>query len=76
MEWSDWSLCVSICVKAAGVDFGSVRVRSRAVLAQEPENLQLCPDQEWESQPCEGKSPFFKCAQDGAPNFVLRPYDH
>uniref|UniRef100_A0AAQ4PQQ7 Thrombospondin type-1 domain-containing protein 7A n=1 Tax=Gasterosteus aculeatus aculeatus TaxID=481459 RepID=A0AAQ4PQQ7_GASAC len=55
MEWSDWSSCVSICVKAAGVDFGSVRVRSRAVLAQEPENLQLCPDQEWESQPCEGK---------------------
>ncbi|XP_027141893.1 thrombospondin, type I, domain containing 7Ab isoform X6 [Larimichthys crocea] len=54
MEWSDWSSCVSICVKGAGVDFGSVQVRSRAVLAQEPENLQLCPDQEWESQPCTG----------------------
>lgn len=55
MEWSDWSSCVSICVKDAGVDFGSVQVRSRAVLAQEPENLQLCPDQAWESQPCTGE---------------------
>ncbi|XP_061918683.1 thrombospondin, type I, domain containing 7Ab [Entelurus aequoreus] len=54
MEWSDWSTCVSICAKEAGVDFGSVQVRSRAVLAQEPENLQLCPDQAWESQPCTG----------------------
>lgn len=52
MEWSDWSSCVNICVKEAGVDFGSVQARSRAVLAQEPENLQLCPDQMWESQPC------------------------
>lgn len=34
------------------MDFGSVQARSRAVLAQEPENLQLCPDQMWESQPC------------------------
>lgn len=50
---------MSICVKGAGVDFGSVQVRSRAVLAQEPENLQLCPDQAWESQPCTGeKTPF------------------
>lgn len=55
MEWSDWSSCVSICVKGAGVDFGSVQVRSRAVLAQEPENLQLCPDQAWESQSCTGE---------------------
>lgn len=55
MEWSDWGSCVSICVKGAGVDFGSVQVRSRAVLAQEPENLQLCPDQVWESQPCTGE---------------------
>ncbi|KAA8591884.1 hypothetical protein FQN60_017258 [Etheostoma spectabile] len=37
------------------MDFGSVQVRSRAVLAQEPENLQLCPDQAWESQPCTGQ---------------------
>lgn len=59
MEWSDWSSCVSICVKGAGMDFGSVQVRSRAVLAQEPENLQLCPDQAWESQPCTGEqTPF------------------
>uniref|UniRef100_A0A3P9MW48 Thrombospondin type-1 domain-containing protein 7A n=1 Tax=Poecilia reticulata TaxID=8081 RepID=A0A3P9MW48_POERE len=58
MEWSDWSSCVNICVKGAGVDFGSVQVRSRAVLAQEPENLQLCPDQAWESQPCTGTTPF------------------
>lgn len=55
MEWSDWSSCVSICVKGAGVDFGSVQARSRAVLAQEPENLQLCPDQVWESQSCTGE---------------------
>uniref|UniRef100_A0A1A7X5A7 Thrombospondin type-1 domain-containing protein 7A n=2 Tax=Iconisemion striatum TaxID=60296 RepID=A0A1A7X5A7_9TELE len=54
MEWSDWSSCISICVKGAGVDFGSVQARSRAVLAQEPENLQLCPDQAWESQDCTG----------------------
>ncbi|XP_046895248.1 thrombospondin type-1 domain-containing protein 7A [Hypomesus transpacificus] len=52
MEWSDWSSCVSMCVKGAGVDFGSVQVRSRAVMAQEPENLQLCPDQDWESRRC------------------------
>ncbi|KAM6967936.1 thrombospondin type-1 domain-containing protein 7A-like [Aplochiton taeniatus] len=52
MEWSEWSPCVSVCVKGASVDFGSVRARSRAVVAQEPENLALCPDQEWESQPC------------------------
>uniref|UniRef100_A0A8C6LSW7 Thrombospondin type-1 domain-containing protein 7A n=1 Tax=Nothobranchius furzeri TaxID=105023 RepID=A0A8C6LSW7_NOTFU len=54
MEWSDWSSCVSICIRGAGVDFGSVQARSRAVLAQEPENLQLCPDQAWESQDCTG----------------------
>ncbi|XP_072316265.1 thrombospondin, type I, domain containing 7Ab [Eucyclogobius newberryi] len=54
MEWSDWSPCVSICVKEVSVEFGSVRVRSRAVLAQEPENLQQCPDQAWESQTCTG----------------------
>uniref|UniRef100_A0A8C5G0N2 Thrombospondin type-1 domain-containing protein 7A-like n=1 Tax=Gouania willdenowi TaxID=441366 RepID=A0A8C5G0N2_GOUWI len=54
MEWSDWSVCVSLCVKGTSADFGSVRVRSRAVVAQEPENLQLCPDQQWESEPCTG----------------------
>lgn len=46
---------MNVCVKEAGVDFDSVQVRSRAVLAQEPENLQLCPDQVWESQPCTGE---------------------
>lgn len=60
MEWSDWSSCVNICAKEAGVDFASVQVRSRAVLAQEPENLLLCPDQEWESQPCTGGEHFEK----------------
>lgn len=38
------------------MDFGAVQARSRAVLAQEPENLQLCPDQAWESQSCTGES--------------------
>lgn len=55
MEWSDWSSCVGTCIKGVGVDFGSVQVRSRAVLAQEPENLQFCPDQVWESRPCIGQ---------------------
>lgn len=55
MEWSDWSSCVSVCVEGAALDCGSVQVRSRAVLAQEPENLQLCPDQQWESRPCTGQ---------------------
>lgn len=62
MEWSDWSSCVNICVKEAGVDFGSVQARSRAVLAQEPENLQLCPDQMWESQPCTSETPLMLTA--------------
>ncbi|CAL8261295.1 unnamed protein product [Boreogadus saida] len=52
MEWSEWSACVSVCAKEAGVDFGSVQVRVRPVMAQEPQNLQLCPDQAWESRPC------------------------
>uniref|UniRef100_I3JH86 Thrombospondin type 1 domain containing 7A n=1 Tax=Oreochromis niloticus TaxID=8128 RepID=I3JH86_ORENI len=74
MEWSDWSSCVNICAKEAGVDFASVQVRSRAVLAQEPENLQLCPDQEWESQPCTGGEHFekhdgFNLSCPAAPNF-------
>uniref|UniRef100_A0A8C5A8R5 Thrombospondin, type I, domain containing 7Ab n=1 Tax=Gadus morhua TaxID=8049 RepID=A0A8C5A8R5_GADMO len=52
MEWSEWNPCVSVCAKEAGVDFGSVQVRVRPVMAQEPQNLQLCPDQAWESRPC------------------------
>lgn len=55
MEWSDWSSCASVCVKGAALDYVPVQVRSRAVLAQEPENLQLCPDQQWESRPCTGQ---------------------
>ena len=54
MEWSEWNPCVSVCAKEAGVDFGSVQVRVRPVMAQEPQNLQLCPDQAWESRPCTG----------------------
>ena len=54
-EWSEWSSCASVCVKGAALDDVSVQVRSRAVLAQEPENLQLCPDQQWESRPCTGR---------------------
>lgn len=55
MEWSDWSSCVGVCVSGAALDHGSAQVRSRAVLAQEPENLHLCPDQQWESRPCSGQ---------------------
>ncbi|XP_028835225.1 thrombospondin, type I, domain containing 7Ab isoform X4 [Denticeps clupeoides] len=52
MEWSDWSPCQSVCVKGERLDFAPVQARSRAVIAQEPQNLLQCPDQEWESQPC------------------------
>ncbi|XP_017308235.1 thrombospondin type-1 domain-containing protein 7A [Ictalurus punctatus] len=52
MEWSDWSACQSVCVKDQRVDPSAVQVRSRAVVAQEPENIGQCPDQEWQSRPC------------------------
>uniref|UniRef100_A0A673GSM3 Thrombospondin type-1 domain-containing protein 7A-like n=1 Tax=Sinocyclocheilus rhinocerous TaxID=307959 RepID=A0A673GSM3_9TELE len=52
MEWSDWSPCQSVCVKGQRLDFTPVQVRSRAVIAQEPENIAQCPDQEWQSWPC------------------------
>ncbi|XP_030638046.1 thrombospondin, type I, domain containing 7Ab [Chanos chanos] len=52
MEWSDWSPCQSVCVKAERLDFGPVQVRSRAVVAQEPENLAQCPEQEWQTRAC------------------------
>uniref|UniRef100_A0A672T3S8 Thrombospondin type-1 domain-containing protein 7A n=1 Tax=Sinocyclocheilus grahami TaxID=75366 RepID=A0A672T3S8_SINGR len=52
MEWSDWSPCQSVCVKGQRLDFTPVQVRSRAVIAQEPENIAQCPDQEWQSRPC------------------------
>ncbi|XP_051721438.1 thrombospondin type-1 domain-containing protein 7A isoform X1 [Ctenopharyngodon idella] len=52
MEWSDWSQCQRVCVKGQRLDFTPVQVRSRAVIAQEPENIAQCPDQEWQSRPC------------------------
>ncbi|KAG9283723.1 thrombospondin type-1 domain-containing protein 7A-like [Astyanax mexicanus] len=52
MEWSDWSSCQSVCMKGQRLDFSAVQVRSRAVVAQEPENIAQCPDQEWQSRPC------------------------
>uniref|UniRef100_A0A673N1Q8 Thrombospondin type-1 domain-containing protein 7A n=1 Tax=Sinocyclocheilus rhinocerous TaxID=307959 RepID=A0A673N1Q8_9TELE len=52
MEWSDWSPCQSVCVKGQHLDFTPVQVRSRAVIAQEPENIAQCPDQEWQTRPC------------------------
>ncbi|XP_052002644.1 thrombospondin type-1 domain-containing protein 7A-like [Xyrauchen texanus] len=52
MEWSDWSSCQSVCVKGQRLDFSPVQVRSRAIFAQEPENIAQCPDQEWQSRPC------------------------
>ncbi|TRY56858.1 hypothetical protein DNTS_013949 [Danionella cerebrum] len=53
MEWSDWSVCQSVCVKGQRLqDFSAVQVRSRAVIAQEPENIAQCPEQEWQSRPC------------------------
>lgn len=41
-----------MCVKGQRLDFTPVQVRSRAVIAQEPENIAQCPDQEWQSRPC------------------------
>ncbi|KAG5271570.1 hypothetical protein AALO_G00181530 [Alosa alosa] len=52
MEWSDWSPCQSVCVKGQQLDFPALQARSRAVIAQEPQNLMQCPDQEWESRRC------------------------
>uniref|UniRef100_A0A6Q2X3L3 Thrombospondin, type I, domain containing 7Ab n=1 Tax=Esox lucius TaxID=8010 RepID=A0A6Q2X3L3_ESOLU len=51
-EWTAWSLCQLSCVSGDDLGFGSVQVRSRAVLAQEPENLLQCPEQDWEARPC------------------------
>ncbi len=54
-EWTVWSPCQLSCISGDDLGFGSVQVRSRAVLAQEPENLLQCPEQEWEARPCTGK---------------------
>uniref|UniRef100_A0A8C1ZU58 Thrombospondin type-1 domain-containing protein 7A n=1 Tax=Cyprinus carpio TaxID=7962 RepID=A0A8C1ZU58_CYPCA len=51
-DWTVWSPCQLSCISGDDLGFGSVQVRSRAVLAQEPENLLQCPEQEWEARPC------------------------
>uniref|UniRef100_A0A4W4FBY4 Thrombospondin type-1 domain-containing protein 7A n=1 Tax=Electrophorus electricus TaxID=8005 RepID=A0A4W4FBY4_ELEEL len=51
MEWSDWSVCQGVCVRGQHLDVGAVQVRSRAAVAQEPENIGQCPEQEWQSRP-------------------------
>ncbi|XP_051519356.1 thrombospondin type-1 domain-containing protein 7A-like [Myxocyprinus asiaticus] len=52
MDWTAWSPCQLSCISGNDLGFGSVQVRSRAVVAQEPENLLQCPEQEWEARPC------------------------
>ncbi|KAG7274569.1 hypothetical protein CRUP_022082, partial [Coryphaenoides rupestris] len=56
-DWTAWSPCQLNCMAGTDLGLGSVQVRSRAVVAQEPENLLQCPDQEWEARPCTGGSP-------------------
>nr|XP_043908422.1 thrombospondin type-1 domain-containing protein 7A-like isoform X1 [Solea senegalensis] len=51
-EWTTWSPCQLSCVSGDDLGFGSVQVRSRAVVAQDPENLLQCPEQEMEARPC------------------------
>uniref|UniRef100_A0A674P765 Thrombospondin, type I, domain containing 7Aa n=1 Tax=Takifugu rubripes TaxID=31033 RepID=A0A674P765_TAKRU len=51
-EWTIWSRCQISCVNGNDLGFGSVQVRSRAVVAQDPENLLQCPEQELEARPC------------------------
>ncbi|CAL8295635.1 unnamed protein product [Merluccius merluccius] len=51
-EWTAWGPCQLNCIAGADLGLGSVQVRSRAVVAQEPENLLECPEQEWEARPC------------------------
>ncbi|XP_030267680.1 thrombospondin type-1 domain-containing protein 7A [Sparus aurata] len=51
-DWTVWSPCQLSCVGGDDVGFGSVQVRSRAVVAQDPENLLQCPEQELEARPC------------------------
>lgn len=55
-DWTVWSPCQLSCVSGDDLGFGSVQVRSRAVLAQDPENLLQCPEQELEARPCTGQS--------------------
>uniref|UniRef100_A0A8C5DLN0 Thrombospondin type-1 domain-containing protein 7A n=1 Tax=Gouania willdenowi TaxID=441366 RepID=A0A8C5DLN0_GOUWI len=51
-DWTIWSPCQFSCVRGDDLGFGSVQVRSRAVMAQDPENLLQCPEQELEARPC------------------------
>ncbi|XP_013765928.1 thrombospondin type-1 domain-containing protein 7A-like [Pundamilia nyererei] len=51
-DWTVWSSCQLSCINGADLGFGSVQVRSRAVVAQDPENLLQCPEQELEARPC------------------------
>ncbi|XP_043995053.1 thrombospondin type-1 domain-containing protein 7A isoform X3 [Gambusia affinis] len=53
-EWTVWSPCQLSCVSGDDLGFGSIQVRSRAVVAQDPENLLECPEQELEARPCAG----------------------
>uniref|UniRef100_A0A3P9HMU2 Thrombospondin type-1 domain-containing protein 7A n=1 Tax=Oryzias latipes TaxID=8090 RepID=A0A3P9HMU2_ORYLA len=53
-DWTVWSPCQLNCVNGDDLGFGSVQVRSRAVVAQDPENLLQCPEQELEARPCTG----------------------
>lgn len=55
-DWTVWSGCQFSCVNGEDLGFGSVQVRSRAVVAQDPENLLQCPEQELEARPCTGQS--------------------
>lgn len=54
-DWTIWSPCQLSCVSGDDLGFGSVQVRSRAVVAQDPENLLQCPEQELEARPCTGQ---------------------
>lgn len=51
-DWTVWSSCQLSCINGVDLGFGSVQVRSRAVVAQDPENLLQCPEQELEARPC------------------------
>ncbi|XP_068603077.1 thrombospondin type-1 domain-containing protein 7A [Brachionichthys hirsutus] len=51
-DWTVWSPCQLSCVSGDDLGFGSVQVRSRAVVPQDPENLSQCPEQELEARPC------------------------
>lgn len=61
-DWTVWSPCQQSCVGGDDLGLGSVQVRSRAALAEEPENLEQCPEQEWESQPCTGEIAAFRAS--------------